>query len=147
MPANDLQGSVGVLGAGESAEAPAPDPAMDHSRTLDGLADKADIADLIHAYCLHFDRAEAKAHPEYLELYETRDRDYSNVMRWLCRELAGGRGPKPALVADGLYAMIEGLWIDFLLHPDDFDRARSKQICLSYLAARFPEEFNPAADH
>ncbi|MEL7375071.1 MAG: nuclear transport factor 2 family protein, partial [Pseudomonadota bacterium] len=30
-------------------------------RTLDGLLDKADITELIHAYCYHFDRANADA--------------------------------------------------------------------------------------
>lgn len=34
---------------------------MDHARTADGLADKSEIADLIHAYCYHFDRAEPEA--------------------------------------------------------------------------------------
>lgn len=34
---------------------------MNHARTLEGLMDKSDIADLIHAYCFHFDRAEPEA--------------------------------------------------------------------------------------
>ena len=34
---------------------------MSHAHSLAGLLDKADIADLIHAYCDHFDRAEAEA--------------------------------------------------------------------------------------
>ena len=33
---------------------------MDHARTLEGLLDKAEITDLIHAYCYHFDRAEVQ---------------------------------------------------------------------------------------
>jgi len=32
---------------------------MDHDRSLEGLLDKAEIINLIHAYCSHFDRAEA----------------------------------------------------------------------------------------
>ena len=32
---------------------------MDHARTLDGVIDRTEITDLIHAYCYHFDRAEA----------------------------------------------------------------------------------------
>lgn len=32
---------------------------MDHAKGLNGLLDKEAIADLIHAYCYHFDRAEA----------------------------------------------------------------------------------------
>ena len=34
---------------------------MDYARSLEGLLDKAEITDLIHAYCFHFDRAEAEA--------------------------------------------------------------------------------------
>jgi len=34
---------------------------MAHAQSLDGLLDKAEITDLIHAYCLHFDRAEPEA--------------------------------------------------------------------------------------
>lgn len=33
---------------------------MDHAKTLEGLIDKAEIADLIKAYCDYFDRAEAE---------------------------------------------------------------------------------------
>lgn len=34
---------------------------MEHAESLQGLLDKSAIADVIHAYCLHFDRAEAEA--------------------------------------------------------------------------------------
>ena len=34
---------------------------MTHARTLEGLLDKDEIAGLVHAYCAHFDRAEAEA--------------------------------------------------------------------------------------
>jgi len=34
---------------------------MDRARSLEGLLDKAEITDLIHAYCYHFDRAEPEA--------------------------------------------------------------------------------------
>lgn len=42
---------------------------MDQERGLAALLDKADIADVIHAYCFHFDRAEPEA---VLDLF-TRD--------------------------------------------------------------------------
>lgn len=32
---------------------------MNHERSLEGLLDRAAITDIIHAYCYHFDRAEA----------------------------------------------------------------------------------------
>ncbi len=34
---------------------------MSRARTLDELIDKSDLCDLIHAYCFHFDRAEAES--------------------------------------------------------------------------------------
>lgn len=34
---------------------------MEHHKSLQSLLDKSSIADVIHAYCLHFDRAEAEA--------------------------------------------------------------------------------------
>ena len=34
---------------------------MNRANTLEGLLDKAEITDLIHAYCYHFDRAEPEA--------------------------------------------------------------------------------------
>ncbi len=34
---------------------------MKHADSLQGLLDKSAIADVIHAYCLHFDRADAEA--------------------------------------------------------------------------------------
>lgn len=39
---------------------------MDHAQSLEGLLDKAAITDVIHAYCTHFDRAEAE---EVLSLF------------------------------------------------------------------------------
>lgn len=34
---------------------------IEHARSLSGLLDKSDIADVIHAYCFHFDRAETES--------------------------------------------------------------------------------------
>ena len=34
---------------------------MSHARSLDGVLDKIEITEVINAYCLHFDRAEADA--------------------------------------------------------------------------------------
>jgi len=41
---------------------------MDVEKSLEGLLDKAEITDVIHAYCYHFDRAEAT---EVLSLFTT----------------------------------------------------------------------------
>ena len=39
-------------------------------------------------------------------------------------------------------AMMEGLWVDFLLHPQDFDRKRAARIVFRTLAGLLPEHFD-----
>ena len=44
----------------------------------------------------------------------------------------------------GTLAMLEGMWTDFLLHPDRFDRAEACRIVFRFLAALYPQGFTPA---
>lgn len=41
----------------------------------------------------------------------------------------------------GTLAMLEGMWTDFLLHPDSFDRAEATRIVFRFLSAMFPRHF------
>jgi TetR/AcrR family transcriptional repressor of bet genes len=64
----------------------------------------------------------------------------------LCEE-GGYRDVEPALVADGLSALTDGLWLDLLVRPESMSRERAKRITLSYLADVFPRHFSqPVAD-
>ena len=42
----------------------------------------------------------------------------------------------------GTLAMLEGMWADFLLHPDSFNRPEARRIVFRFLSAMFPEHFN-----
>lgn len=42
----------------------------------------------------------------------------------------------------GMLAMLEGMWTDFLLHPDIFDRAEAMRIVFRILSAMFPKHFD-----
>jgi TetR/AcrR family transcriptional regulator, transcriptional repressor of bet genes len=54
---------------------------------------------------------------------------------------------EPGLVADGLSALTDGLWLDLLVRPESMSRERAKRISLSYLADVFPRHFSqPAAE-
>ena len=90
-------------------------------------------------------RAETNAHPNYLELYVSRDHVRSRLTESLCRELAdkSGGDTDPYEISYGLNAMVEGFWTDYFLHPEDFDRECARRICLSYLDARFPHRTVP----
>ncbi|MFT4959292.1 MAG: TetR/AcrR family bet gene transcriptional repressor [Paracoccaceae bacterium] len=42
----------------------------------------------------------------------------------------------------GTLAMLEGMWTDYLLHPDSFDRAVATRIVFRFLSAMFPRHFD-----
>lgn len=89
---------------------------------------------------------EAKSRPTYLEVCDAADQAYTGTMRELCRQVAEAGGydeVEPQLVADGLNAMLNGMWLNLLLDPAGFDRAANKRTCLAYLASSFPGHFTP----
>lgn len=43
--------------------------------------------------------------------------------------------------AIGINAMVDGMWADFLIAPDSFDREYCKAVCRRFLAALFPRHF------
>jgi TetR/AcrR family transcriptional repressor of bet genes len=46
-----------------------------------------------------------------------------------------------ALVADGLSALTDGLWLDLLVRPESMTRDLARRIGLTYLADAFPRHF------
>jgi TetR/AcrR family transcriptional repressor of bet genes len=84
---------------------------------------------------------EAKSRPTYMQLCAEKDRRYEETVARLCQEIIddGGYGNVRALdIANGLSAMVNGLWLDLLMTPDDMDRDKAKSICRGYLARTFP---------
>ena len=54
--------------------------------------------------------------------------------------------PEPEAVArdatHGVLAFLEGMWTDYLLHPDSFSRNSALRIIFRFLSALFPRYFN-----
>lgn len=54
--------------------------------------------------------------------------------------------PDPSVVArdatHGTLAMLEGMWTDYLLHPDSFKRESAKRIIFRFLGSLFPANFS-----
>ena len=92
---------------------------------------------------------ERRFRPTYRRICQERDRSYDDMGRLICSRLCdegGYNDVDPALVADGLSALTDGLWLDLLVRPDSMSRERAKRITLSYLADVFPRHFSqPAA--
>jgi TetR/AcrR family transcriptional regulator, transcriptional repressor of bet genes len=87
---------------------------------------------------------ERRFRPTYRRICAERDRSYDDMGRLICARLCeegGYTDIDPALVADGLSALTDGLWLDLLVRPDSMSRERARRITLSYLADVFPRHF------
>jgi TetR/AcrR family transcriptional repressor of bet genes len=93
---------------------------------------------------------ERRFRPTYRRICAERDRSYDDMVRVICARLCeegGYQEVEPALVADGLSALTDGLWLDLLVRPESMSRERAKRVTLSYLADVFPRHFTqPEAD-
>jgi len=87
---------------------------------------------------------ESKSRPTYRKICAERDRHYDEMLMGLCADIVN-EGPyprvKPEVVATGLSAMSEGLWLDMLVSPESMSREQGRSICLDYLASVFPRHF------
>jgi TetR/AcrR family transcriptional repressor of bet genes len=87
---------------------------------------------------------ERKFRPTYRRICSERDRSYDDMVRILCARLCEHGGYSevdPALVADGLSALTDGLWLDLLVRPESMTRDLARRISLTYLADAFPRHF------
>lgn len=90
---------------------------------------------------------EARWRPEYLRICQEVATQYRNETRGLVEEIVARghhRHIDADLVARGLNALIDGLWLDLLIDPKAIDRTVAKRCCYGYLAAYFPAEFGTA---
>lgn len=89
-------------------------------------------------------RSEAHIHPEYLTLYGTRDSQYTQMLSTICADLARAQGENGTYAEDsasGIYAMIEGFWVEAFLHPESFNKARAIRVLKTFVKSRFPNCF------
>jgi TetR/AcrR family transcriptional repressor of bet genes len=87
---------------------------------------------------------ERKFRPTYRRICAERDRSYDDMVRGLCARLCEQGGYSevdPVLVADGLSALTDGLWLDLLVRPESMTRDQARRISMTYLADAFPRHF------
>lgn len=90
-------------------------------------------------------RGEARSHNSFAKYSDTRDEKLRHMMFVAFLALAKNSSKSEALAKDvtyGAIALLEGMWTDFLLHYDEFDREGAKRIIFSFLAAIFPDYFD-----
>jgi len=88
---------------------------------------------------------ESKSRPRYRKLCATRDIQYRRELGAICEQLieeGGYEDLDPMVLATGLSAMTEGLWLDLLISPRSMTREQARDICFAYLASAFPRHFS-----
>jgi TetR/AcrR family transcriptional repressor of bet genes len=88
---------------------------------------------------------QSKSRPTYRKLCAARDAQYRKELGGLCQlliEEGGYQGLDATVLATGLSAMQEGLWLDLLISPRSLTREQARNICQAYLASAFPRHFS-----
>jgi TetR/AcrR family transcriptional repressor of bet genes len=84
---------------------------------------------------------EVKFRPTYRKICAARDKAYDDMVRELCeamRREGGYRNVDAAVIADGLSALTDGLWLDLLVRPETMSRDQARRVATNYLADAFP---------
>ncbi len=87
---------------------------------------------------------ESQSQPQFRRLCSKLSDDYLAQTRELISRILdqGGHHQLDAgAISRGLNAMINGLWLDLMIDPKNFDREAAKRACRNYLASVFPAEF------
>lgn len=92
-------------------------------------------------------RGEARNRDDIAAYSDTRDARLKNMVHNAFLRITGEMQiGEPACYArdatHGTLAMLEGMWTDFLLHPNSFDRSEAQRIVFRFLSALFPEHFD-----
>lgn len=87
-------------------------------------------------------RGEARYNPKFKPYSNTRDQHlmqlYDDIFEQLLKT-ANDPVLKPRDLTSGLLALTEGLWSDYFMHGDDFDRDRAKRVIYLYLSRMLPQ--------
>jgi TetR/AcrR family transcriptional repressor of bet genes len=86
-------------------------------------------------------RGAARAHNAFARYSDTRDRRLRDLFTAAFAELMGKPADTPEVVdaAIGTIALMEGMWADYFLHSDAFDRNAAKRVVLRFIAGVLPE--------
>lgn len=90
-------------------------------------------------------RGEARSQNAFAIYSDTRDDALRGMFFDAYLQLAGDSPDAKALARDathGTLALLEGMWTDFLLHSEAFNRNTAKRIVMRFLSGLFPDHFS-----
>ena len=99
----------------------------------------------------HEFRGAARTKPDIARYSDTRDLRLHQLLYSAILEICGKENiddPENAArdYTVGLIAMTEGLWTDFLLHPEEFDRKNAERVVFRFLSGIWPATWNGDAE-
>lgn len=86
-------------------------------------------------------RSEMHSNPAFRSQISTRSGGFASRLGGICQALVE-QGQSPDLATHALMAMLEGLWTDFHLNPDEFERDKALRTCLYTAEHLFPGRFS-----
>ena len=87
---------------------------------------------------------EVKSRPTYRRMCDEWDQYYDEVVADLCGALiADGnyQDVDPAVAANALMSMTNGLWLSCLISPQSWDRDKAMAAVMTYLRSVFPKHY------
>jgi TetR/AcrR family transcriptional regulator, transcriptional repressor of bet genes len=87
---------------------------------------------------------QAKQRPSYLKVHDRFDNQRDKEIKRLCAQIVEeGRYEDidAASMARSLVALVDGLWLNFLLYPKLVSRKQARGDCFTFLADAFPDHF------
>ena len=90
-------------------------------------------------------RGEARSQNAFADYSDTRDDVLRGMFFDAYLQLAQGADDPKTLARDathGTLALLEGMWTDFLLHSDAFNRTTAKRIVMRFVSGLFPDHFS-----
>lgn len=92
-------------------------------------------------------RSLVRSKPEYLPYVESRETEFTNRLLALCEKIniEGNYKLGVRKVVLGLEAMLEGMWIDYNLHPRNYNRKEAIETCYLFMGRMFPDHYDEFA--
>lgn len=85
---------------------------------------------------------EAKSRPTYQKICAQSDNSTEQSIAVLFQDIideGGYQNADAAIITKGYTAIVEGLWLDLLITPKEFNRKNAQRVAQNYLAHIFPE--------
>ena len=86
-------------------------------------------------------RGAARTVPDIAAHSDTRGGRLDEVLTRAFSELAGGDTVQAHDAMRGTIALLDGIWTDFMLHPDGYDAPRAERVIYRFLNGLFPGHF------